>query len=170
MAYVENVRRRRRSKASKLAKRITKVVMDDMLDRRGFRQTWDGCDPDTQNEIVNSLEKLVDAELTVEHRIPYRPYLNIHPSEHLKGELKSRGYMWRKFATHIGLGKIDIGRFKAFFDGDNPLDADLAWRLSKALDTSPEYWMRLQNDYDLWPLRTGKINHIKQLPKRRRKK
>jgi hypothetical protein len=36
------------------AKKILFAVMDDLLDRRGFDNAWDGCDRDIQEEILTT--------------------------------------------------------------------------------------------------------------------
>lgn len=47
----------------KKARDIVRRVLDDLLDRRGFRQTWDGCDEDIKKEIRDSLRGAVELEL-----------------------------------------------------------------------------------------------------------
>lgn len=45
------------------ARRIVRKVLDDMFDRRGFRQEWDGTDQQTKAEIRRSLTTIVQNEL-----------------------------------------------------------------------------------------------------------
>ena len=47
----------------KLAQKIVRKVLDDLLDRKGFRQEWDGCDQQTKIEIRNRLREIVEREL-----------------------------------------------------------------------------------------------------------
>lgn len=45
------------------ARKIVRKVLDDLLDRRGFRQEWDGCDQKDKAEIRDSLRRVVENEL-----------------------------------------------------------------------------------------------------------
>lgn len=45
------------------AAQITKAILADLTDRRGFRQEWDGCDADIQAEIASTWERIVRDEL-----------------------------------------------------------------------------------------------------------
>lgn len=42
-----------------VARRIVATLLDDMNDRRGFRQNWDQIDTDTQQEIIAEWRRLV---------------------------------------------------------------------------------------------------------------
>lgn len=44
-------------------KRIVRKVLDDLFDRRGFRQEWDGTDQKTKAVIRRSLVTIVQNEL-----------------------------------------------------------------------------------------------------------
>ena len=37
------------------ASKVGQAILDDLTDRRGFRQEWDQCDPATQDEIRATL-------------------------------------------------------------------------------------------------------------------
>jgi hypothetical protein len=39
--------------------KIAKRVLEDMTDRRGFRQEWDQCDKDVQKEILTAWEGII---------------------------------------------------------------------------------------------------------------
>lgn len=43
----------------KLAKQIRKAILDDVTDRRGWRQEWDGFDADVQKDIKCAWDKLI---------------------------------------------------------------------------------------------------------------
>ncbi len=47
-------------------------------------------------------------------------------------------------ALHSPQNEID-----AFLDGSRRVDAEFAFRLSRALGPSPRYWMNMQSNYDL---------------------
>ena len=48
---------------TKLAGKIVRKILADLLDRRGFRQTWDGCDAATKRDIRRALVATVLIEL-----------------------------------------------------------------------------------------------------------
>jgi hypothetical protein len=54
--------------ASPLAKRIAKTILDDVTERRGWRQTWDQFDDDIKREIMREWHKLIDAALAQDKR------------------------------------------------------------------------------------------------------
>jgi addiction module HigA family antidote len=41
--------------------------------------------------------------------------------------------------------------------GRNAISADMALRLGKATETPPQFWLRLQAEYDLYQLQNGQI-------------
>ncbi len=59
-------------------------------------------------------------------------------------------------AKHLGVTRVALSRI---LNGSAGISADMAWRLSEALGTSPELWARMQTQYNLW-----------QSSRRRRKK
>ncbi|MGB8409599.1 MAG: HigA family addiction module antitoxin, partial [Gallionella sp.] len=48
-------------------------------------------------------------------------------------------------------------------NGSSGISADMALRLRAALGTSPEMWMGLQDDYELWQAAKGKRPKIEPL-------
>lgn len=72
---------------------------------------------------------------------------NIHPGEILKDEfLKPFGISAYKLAKDI---KIPQTRISQIIKGKRRVTADTALRLSVYFGNSPQFWMGLQNDYDL---------------------
>lgn len=70
-----------------------------------------------------------------------------HPGEILEKEfLQPLGLSRDALAEHVGASKKLID---GIIDSCVPLTADVAWRLAQALETTPEFWMNLQNSYDL---------------------
>lgn len=47
----------------------------------------------------------------------------------------------------LGVTRASLSRI---LNGHSGISADMAIRLSTALDTSPEFWLKLQVQYDLW--------------------
>ena len=51
------------------------------------------------------------------------------------------------FAKAIGISRNTLYKI---LDGRNGITAEMAIRLSKALNTTPELWMNLQQRFDVW--------------------
>jgi len=47
----------------KLAAKIVRKILDDLCDRKGFRQAWEGSNQDIKVEIRNKLRAIVTTEL-----------------------------------------------------------------------------------------------------------
>ncbi|MGH6890749.1 MAG: HigA family addiction module antitoxin [Dongiaceae bacterium] len=67
----------------------------------------------------------------------------IHPGEHLRDEL---GLSARAFA---GLLDIPVNRVTRILNGQRGVSADTALRLARYFGTSAEFWMSLQQTYEL---------------------
>lgn len=71
----------------------------------------------------------------------------IHPGEILFEEfLQPLGISQRQLAKYM---KVAPGRINAIVRGKRRVTADIALRLSRALGTTPNFWMNLQAYYDL---------------------
>ena len=72
---------------------------------------------------------------------------NIHPGEVLKEEfLEPFGISAYKLAKEI---KIPQTRLSQIIKGNRRITADTALRLSVFFGNSPQFWLGLQDDYDL---------------------
>ena len=60
--------------------------------------------------------------------------------------LKPLGLRQSEAAARLG---ISANRLNEFVLGKRRITADTAVRLSRLLETSPQFWMRLQADWDL---------------------
>lgn len=70
------------------------------------------------------------------------------PGEMLLEEfLKPRGITQVALARKMG---VPVQRVNTLINGKRGVTADTAVLLSEALDTTPEFWMGLQSDFDLW--------------------
>lgn len=70
------------------------------------------------------------------------------PGEMLLEEyLKPRGLTQVELAARMG---VPIQRINTIVNGKRGITAETAILLSEALNTSPEIWMGLQADHDLW--------------------
>jgi antitoxin HigA-1 len=70
----------------------------------------------------------------------------IHPGEFLAEVLSDRGMSQAAFAKAIGVSPMRISHVLA---GERPVTAELALRLGRALNQTPQYWLNLQSAYDL---------------------
>ncbi len=70
-----------------------------------------------------------------------------HPGEILNEfYIKENGLSISKTAMNIGISRQSLSEL---VNGKNGITAQTALRLAKAFDTSPRYWLNLQNVYDL---------------------
>ncbi|PLS30923.1 plasmid maintenance system antidote protein [Bifidobacterium margollesii] len=60
--------------------------------------------------------------------------------------LQPLGISRYRLAKAIGVSETAIGEI---VNGKRRISIAMAWRLSKALGTTPEFWSNLQSDYDL---------------------
>ncbi|NOQ63729.1 MAG: HigA family addiction module antidote protein [Methyloprofundus sp.] len=64
----------------------------------------------------------------------------------LKEFLEPMGVTQKALATHIG---IPVQRINEVVRGKRGVSPNTAWLLSAALNTTPEFWLNLQNTFDL---------------------
>jgi antitoxin HigA-1 len=73
--------------------------------------------------------------------------ITTHPGEILKEEfLNPAGITQVALARHIG---IPLQRVNEVIRGKRGITPQTAWLLSQALGTTPQFWMNLQDAYDL---------------------
>jgi addiction module HigA family antidote len=76
------------------------------------------------------------------HRAP------THPGEMLLEEfLKPKGLTQVQAAEKMG---VSLNRLNELVNGKRGITADTALRLAKLLKTTPQFWMNLQNTWDLY--------------------
>ena len=76
-----------------------------------------------------------------ENRIP------THPGEILSEEfLRPTGTTREELSKRIG---VTVQHVDEIADGERRIEPDMAMLLSQALDTSPDFWLDLQNAHDL---------------------
>jgi addiction module HigA family antidote len=79
-------------------------------------------------------------------RIRKRP--PVHPGGILKRHyLEPLGLTISQVAMRLGVSR---NRLSNLVNEKSSITPDMALRLSRAFDTSPELWMRLQETYNLW--------------------
>lgn len=71
----------------------------------------------------------------------------LHPGEILREYVDGTG----KTITEIAEGLLITRKnFSLILNGHAGISAEMAWKLSVAFDTTPEFWLNLQKMYDLW--------------------
>lgn len=83
--------------------------------------------------------------------MPKRKLPAIHPGEHLRDELEELGLSARAFARLLD---IPVNRVTQIVNGPSVrrqrgISADTALRLARYFGTSAEFWMNLQQIYEL---------------------
>ena len=88
-------------------------------------------------------------------RIHFTP---IHPGEVLKDELEEVSLTQSALAKHIGVLPKTINEICR---GKRGISAEMAMKLSKALGGSPQFWLNLQNNWELSQLDEISFKKIK---------
>ncbi|HSE74044.1 MAG TPA: HigA family addiction module antitoxin [Dongiaceae bacterium] len=70
----------------------------------------------------------------------------VHPGEILADELRELGLTARAFAAAL---RVPHNRITAILNEQRGISADTALRLAAYFGTGPEFWMSLQQAYDL---------------------
>ena len=73
-----------------------------------------------------------------------------------------------EFADRLGVSRLSVSEL---LHEKRAMTPEMALRLSKLLDTSPESWLAMQDAVSVWELRQdpGTIQDVEPLPKRRLK-
>jgi addiction module HigA family antidote len=87
----------------------------------------------------------------------------IHPGEHLAEELRELGFSAAELARQIA---VPINRITGIINGQRGVTADTALRLGHWFGTSPQFWMNLQQLYELRVAEREVGAQIATLPKR----
>lgn len=89
----------------------------------------------------------------------------IHPGEHLAEELKTLGTSAAALARSLG---VPTNRITQILNGRRAVTGDTALRLAHFFGTSPEFWLNLQNLYELRLADRKAGRAIRALPTRAR--
>lgn len=88
-----------------------------------------------------------------------------HPGAILREDvLPATNLTQGEFAARLGVSRRTINEI---LQERRPVTVDMAHRLSRALGTSPEVWLRMQQDVDIWDAlaeRRREYERIKKLP------
>ncbi len=63
-------------------------------------------------------------------------------------------------AVHLGVTRATLSRI---LNGKAAISAEMALGLSEALGTSPELWIGMQSQYDLWQAARNRRRHVVRL-------
>jgi antitoxin HigA-1 len=77
-----------------------------------------------------------------------------HPGEILKADyLEPLELSITEAADGLGIARKNLS---AIINGKAGVSPEMAIRLSEAFDTTPDLWMNLQTNFDLWKARTSR--------------
>jgi addiction module HigA family antidote len=82
-----------------------------------------------------------------------------HPGEVLKEYLGTLSI--KEAADRLGVTRAHLSRI---LNGHAGITAQMSLRLSAALSTSPEFWLRMQVQYDLWQAQRVKPPRVRRFP------
>ena len=89
----------------------------------------------------------------------------IHPGEHLAEELEALDMSAAELARRIG---VPTNRVTQILNGTRAVTGDTALRLAHFFGTSAQFWLNLQNLYDLRLAEEKTGKSIKALPRLKR--
>lgn len=64
-------------------------------------------------------------------------------------------------AAHLRTTRVTLSRV---LNGKAGISANMALRLAAALGTSPELWLNMQSQYDLWQAKQGRQPAVQRFP------
>lgn len=91
------------------------------------------------------------------------PRSPIHPGEHLAEELQELGITAAELSRQID---VPVNRITGIIHGQRGITADTALRLGHWFGTSPQFWMNLQQLYELRLAENEVGREIAALPRR----
>lgn len=87
-------------------------------------------------------------------------YNPAHPGEVLKDYLEGRSVT--DVAKHLGISRVSLSRVLNQQAGITP---EMSLKLSEALGTSPDFWFKMQAQYDFWQASRKKRKKVAPLKK-----
>jgi addiction module HigA family antidote len=90
----------------------------------------------------------------------------IHPGEHLAEELQALDMSAAELARKLG---VPTNRVTQILNGTRSITGDTALRLAHFFGTSAQFWLNLQNLYDLRLAQKKAGKSVKALPKLKRR-
>jgi len=90
----------------------------------------------------------------------------VHPGEHLAEELEALDMSAAELARKLG---VPTNRVTQILNGTRSVTGDTALRLAHFFGTSAQFWLNLQNLYDLRLAQKKAGKSVKALPKLKRR-
>ncbi len=87
-------------------------------------------------------------------------YNPAHPGEVLRDYLEGRSVT--DVAKHLGVSRVSLSRVLNSPAGVTP---EMSLKLSEALGTSPDFWFKMQAQYDFWQASQKKRKKVAPLKK-----
>ena len=87
-------------------------------------------------------------------------YTPVHPGEVLMDELEETGISQSALANHIGVLPKTINEICR---GKRGISAEMAVKLSKAFGGNPQFWMNLQNNWEISQINETSFANIKHI-------
>lgn len=84
----------------------------------------------------------------------------IHPGLVLQNELEELGISQSTLAAHIAVLPKTINEI---CNGKRGISALMAWKLSKAVGASPQFWLNLQNNWELSLVDSGAFDGLEKI-------
>lgn len=85
-----------------------------------------------------------------------------HPGEILEEDyIRPLNLNLDKLAEHLNISRNTLYKIRV---GESSVTASIALALSEAFDTTPQLWLNLQTNYDLW-IEERRATHIKPILK-----
>ena len=85
----------------------------------------------------------------------------MHPGEFIKqAYVDDLGLSIRKIAKGLNVAPSTLARL---VKGESNVTPEMAMRLSKALHGSPELWLNMQKNFDLWQLRKMDMRSVTKI-------
>jgi addiction module HigA family antidote len=94
------------------------------------------------------------------HEMNKTHFTPVHPGEVLKDELEEIGLTQSALAKHVGVLPKTINEICR---GKRGISAEMAVKLSKALGGSPQFWLNLQNNWELSQFNEAVFRDIKPI-------
>ena len=92
--------------------------------------------------------------------LEYNDKLIIHPGYYIKEIIEESGLTQDAFAKRLDTTPENLG---ALVWGEQALSLDIAAKLARMLGTSVEYWLNLQNAYDVGIAESAGANNLQSL-------
>ena len=94
---------------------------------------------------------------TMSNVLEYNDKLIIHPGYYIKEIIEESGLTQDAFAKRLDMTPENLS---ALVWGEQALSLDIAEKLAKMLGTSVEYWLNLQNAYDVGIAESAGTNNL----------